>query len=108
MELRGGVEDYLAAAAKVLRSDGLVVVCADGRRPERVIEGAERAGLRPLRRRDIMPRSDAQTPLLSVWSLTNSPDPTTELEHLTLLIRDQDGHQTKEARGLRAFFGLPL
>jgi len=105
IELRGGVEDYLVAAARVLSRDGLVVVCADGRRPERVVEGAERAGLRPLRRRDIMPHNDATAPLLSVWSLTNATR-ARHTEHLTLLIRGEDGQQTEEAREMRAFFGL--
>ena len=50
LELRGGVEDYLAAAARVLGPGGRVVVCADGRAPERVIRGAAAAGLSPRRR----------------------------------------------------------
>lgn len=103
IELRGGVEDYLAAAAAVVSPDGRVVVCADARKPERVIAGAEDAGLVPLRRRDIVPRLSAP-PLLSVWVL--APSGNGPLEHLTLLVRGADGEQTPAARAMRRCFGL--
>lgn len=108
IELRGGVEDYLAGASRILADDGRVVVCADGRRPERVLEGAERADLRPLRRRDILARADA-APLFSVWTLgkaTEAAGAARPVEHLTTAVRDATGRRTEQARAMRATFGL--
>src|SRR5690606_3840307 len=45
LEMRGGVEDYLAAAARVLAPGGRFVVCCDARRPQRALEGGLAAGL---------------------------------------------------------------
>jgi tRNA1Val (adenine37-N6)-methyltransferase len=108
IELRGGVEDYLAAAARVLADDGRVVVCADGRHPERVLAGARAVGLLPLRRRDVFAREDAAGPLLSVWVLgwpiwgSNGG----ELEHDRLAIRDERGAHTEASLAMRRAFGL--
>ncbi len=103
IELRGGVEDYLAAAARILRPGGAVVICADARAPERVLAGARAAGLHPIRRRDVIPRHGAQ-PLFSLWVLATAPSPS--LETHTLLVRGPDGEQTEAARALRRCFGL--
>jgi tRNA1Val (adenine37-N6)-methyltransferase len=105
IELRGGVEDYLASAARVLAEDGRLVICADGRRPDRVERGAAAAELCPLVRRDVWPHPTASHPLFSVWVLARSTSPAPE--HQRLLVRGADGEQTPEARALRAFFGLP-
>ena len=104
LELRGGVEDYIAAAERVLSPDGVAVVCADGRRPERVIDGAAAVGLVPHRRRDIFARASAQGPLFSVWTLRRQP--VAELEQLRLTVRDGDGQTTKEAQAMRHTFGM--
>jgi tRNA1(Val) A37 N6-methylase TrmN6 len=103
LELRGGVEDYLAAAARVLAPEGCVVVCADGRAPERVTRGAAAAGLVPSRRLDLVPRAGAG-PLFSVWTCAvGAPGP---LEHATLVLRGADGERTPEGSAMRRFFGL--
>lgn len=104
IELRGGIEDYLLAAARILCPGGLAVVCADARKPERVLSGADAAALYPLRRRDIVPRADA-APLFSVWVLSGRA-PGRPPEHHRLLIRGPDGEQTDAARALRSCFGL--
>ncbi|MCA9624308.1 MAG: methyltransferase [Myxococcales bacterium] len=106
MELLGGVEDYLAAAARLLRPSGRAVICADGRRPERVVEGARAAGLVPLRRRDLWPHAGAQHPLLSVWTLAPLAGAAPPLEHLRTDVRDPAGARTAEALAMRAAFGL--
>ncbi len=109
MELRGGIEAYLAAAASVLSEDGRVVVCADGRHPERVTCGAAAAGLVPLLRRDAIARAGAAEPLFSVWTLAREGCAEgAVLRHESLLIRDASGGQTEQARALRGFFGLGL
>jgi tRNA1Val (adenine37-N6)-methyltransferase len=107
IELRGGVEDYLAAAARVVAAEGRVVVCSDARSPERVLRGAREAALSPLRRRDVVPRAGLSRPLFSVWTLSpaeSAGEP--EIERATLVIRDEAGNLTAEGAELRRFFGL--
>lgn len=103
IELRGGVEDYLAAAARVLAPDGVVVVCADGRFPERVVRGAAAAGLAPVRRLDVVPRA-GRSPLFSVW--TSALAPRGAPEHVRLIMRDERGERTEASRAMRRAFGL--
>ncbi len=107
IELRGGVEDYLAAAARVLAPGGRVVVCADGRRPERVLRGAAAAGLSPQRRLDVVPRAGrpgSTSPLFSVW--TCSAKPAHGCEHEVVVLRDAEGERTEAGSEMRRFFGL--
>lgn len=106
-ELRGGVEDYLLAAASVLAPHGLVVVCADARFPERVERGAERAGLRLWRRRDAVPRAGRKGPLFSVFTLTHALAPARTFEHVAPFVaRDELGARTADYHALRLFFGI--
>ncbi|MBI4956666.1 MAG: methyltransferase domain-containing protein [Myxococcales bacterium] len=102
IELRGGVEDYLAAAARVLAEDGAAVVCSDGRYPARVLDGAARAGLVPRARVDVVARAGAG-PLFAVWTCTRVPG---ELAHETVTIRDAEGNRTAASFEMRQFFGL--
>lgn len=103
IELRGGVEDYLAAAARVLSPRGVVVVCADGRAPERVLRGAAAAALVPVRRVDIVPRAGRGV-LFSVWTCARTSRGA--LEHETVLMRDEAGARTPASFAMRATFGL--
>ncbi len=103
IELHGGVEDYVAAGARVLAGDGLLVLCADGRRPERVLDSAAAHGLSARCRRDVWARPNAEHPLFSVWTLARSRGC---LRHERLEVRDAQGGQTSAARALRAAFGL--
>lgn len=107
LELRGGVEDYLAAASRVLAPGGRVVVCADGRAPERVLRGAEAAGLRPLRRLDVVPRVGAKGALFSVWTCAFARETGGETpEHEGVVMRDSTGARTEAGTAMRRFFGL--
>ncbi len=103
IELRGGVEDYLAAAARVLSPDGVVVLCSDGRAPERVLRGAAAAGLSPVRRLDVVPKAD-RSPLFSVW--TCAREPRGALDHVELVMRDERGERTEASLAMRRAFGL--
>ena len=105
VELRGGVEDYLRAASQLVADDGLVVVCSDAQWPDRVLAGAERAGLRPRTRRDVVPR-EGKKALVGVWTLDKH---TAALERLPdLVARDASGARTAVQHELRAFFGLTI
>lgn len=103
IELRGGVEDYLAAAARLVTDDGVVVVCADGRSPERVLRGAAAAELVPVRRLDIVPRT-GKAPLFAVWTCARSSRG--ELDHAALVMRDEEGARTEASLAMRRAFGL--
>ena len=103
IELRGGVEDYLAAAARVLSPDGVVVLCSDGRVPERVVRGAAAAGLAPVRRLDVVPRA-GRSPLFSVW--TCARESRGALEHVAVIMRDERGERTEASQDMRRAFGL--
>lgn len=109
VELRGGVEEYLLAAAELLAPAGRAVVCCDARTPERALEGAARAGLRTLRRLDAVPRAGHKGALFSVWTfglLAEHPDDALERAP-DFVARDEHGQRTDAYFDLRAFFGLP-
>jgi tRNA1(Val) A37 N6-methylase TrmN6 len=107
MELRGGVEEYLRAAALVVAPGGRVVVCAGARNPERAIEGGRAAGLLPLRRRDVIPRAGDKGPLFGVFTFARAGDHDGSFEHSAPLVaRDENGARTAAAHELRRFFGL--
>lgn len=109
VELRGGVEAYLRAAARALAEDGRAVVCAPARAPHRVIAGAAAAGLAPIRRRDVVPRAGHKGALFTVWTLARAPAASRSLEHAPdLVARDEGGARTETARELRRFFDLPV
>ncbi|MBS2011740.1 MAG: methyltransferase domain-containing protein [Deltaproteobacteria bacterium] len=103
IELRGGVEDYLGAASRVLAPSGVVVVCADARFPERVLRGAAAAGLVPSRRLDVVPRA-GKAPLFSVW--TSAFVAAGPLVHDVVVMRDESGARTLASRAMRQTFGL--
>lgn len=103
IELRGGVEDYLAAAARVLSPDGVVVLCADGRAPERVLRGAAAAGLVPVRTLEVIPKA-GRTPLFSVWTCARAARG--PLERAELVMRDERGERTEASQAMRRAFGL--
>ncbi|MEM1033829.1 MAG: methyltransferase domain-containing protein [Myxococcota bacterium] len=105
LEIRGGVEDYLLSARRVLAEGGRVVVCAGGGDAGRVEAGARAASLQRKRRVDVFPHVDARGPLFSVWTLGEGDDAAPH-DHKQWWIRGGDGTQTAAARGLRATFGL--
>jgi tRNA1Val (adenine37-N6)-methyltransferase len=103
IEMRGGLEDYVAAGAKVLAPGGVLVVCGDAQRPERAREGARRAGLYLRSSREIVPRRGKHA-LFAIWTFTREPGEHDEREPLVL--READGARTEVAHQLREFFGL--
>ena len=97
------MEDYLAAAARVLSPEGVVVLCADGRAPERVVRGAAAAGLEPVRRLDVVPR-EGRSALFSVWTCARAPRGA--LDHAEVVMRDERGERTEASTAMRRDFGL--
>lgn len=102
VELRGGVECYLKAAAAAVADDGYVVVCADARHPERVWAGASEAGLHPVAELQAVP-SVRKGALFTVWVLQRRPSQ--EFRRLPdFVARDRAGQRTAAYQDVRAFF----
>ncbi|MCA9531208.1 MAG: methyltransferase [Myxococcales bacterium] len=114
VELRGGVEAYVEAAAAALAPGGALVVCADARTPERALGAARACGLRPLRRRDVIPRAGVKGPLFTVWTFEKprrderaaGPEATPLVEE-PFVARTASGDRSEAYLALRAFFDLP-
>lgn len=105
-EWRGGVEDYVSAASRVLAPQGRLVVCADARTPARVEQAALRTGLVSLKRFDVLPRA-GRPALFSVfclaWAGALAPR-ATKVE--AFMARDANGRRTDDYHALREYFGM--
>jgi tRNA1Val (adenine37-N6)-methyltransferase len=108
IEMRGGVEDYLRAASRVLSLSGRAVVCCDARTPERAIEGGRAVGLAWIRRRDVVPRAAHKGALFTVWTFAREDDASAPIEDAPLYARDANGARTEDAHALRRFFDLAI
>lgn len=123
VELRGGVEAYLQAAAKLVAATGRIVICGDARRPERVMNAASAHGLQVLSERAVYPAAAYKAPLFCVWTLRpqwdgasgGAPGPCGPIEARPTLERRpdfvarlSDGRRSQAQHALRRFFDLPL
>ncbi len=106
VELRGGVEAYLEAAAACVREGGVVVVCADARKPERVLGTIDALGLSAERELVVSPR-EGKAALFSVWTLVRGPS-AVPFTRVPFVARTSDGVRSEAQREIRAFFGLPM
>lgn len=102
IEYRGGVEAYVATAARVLADRGAFVMCGDARAEPRVVAAAGEVGLTLCARLAIVPR-EGRPPLFSVWTLRRGAS---DLEAGELVLRDARGERTADAERLRAFSGF--
>lgn len=107
IEYRGGVEAYLAAAARLLSEDGVFVLCGDHEAEPRVMDAARKVRLRAIRRLEVIPR-ERQPTLFSVWTLVRDDDPKVDKGVITstMTLRDRAGAQTSDALALKAFSGF--
>jgi tRNA1(Val) A37 N6-methylase TrmN6 len=111
VELRGGVEAYLQAAARALSPAGLFVMCAESALLARVRAGARQAGLAQLTQLDVIPMLERKAGLFSVHCFALAASrPAAEGGasdvDAPLVLRDAQGARTRAAHELRAFFGL--
>lgn len=102
-EVRGGVEDYLAAARAVLAPDGWVTVCTSILERDRVTAAAAATGLHVREHWEVVPRA-GKPPLVAVDRLSVAPGPATAHE---LVVRDAAGAWTEAFAAVRAAFGMP-
>lgn len=107
LERRGGIEEYVAAAARLLATGGVFVTCAGSTQTRRVMPAATANGLTLLRRRDVVPRA-GKPPLFSVWAMAPAREglAATVIES-PLVVRDHEGRWTAEFRRVRSAMGMP-
>lgn len=102
IEYRGGVEAYLATAAKLLGPGGTFVLCGAAGARGRVEPAAHANGLRLQGTCDVVAR-EGRPPLFCVWTLGReergfAPE--------VLVLRDAEGRLTADAQRIRDFSGL--
>jgi tRNA1(Val) A37 N6-methylase TrmN6 len=98
-ELRGGIEDYLATAARVLAPNGRIVVCTSALERDRV--QAATAHLPWREHWEIVPR-EGKAPLVDVDVF----GPGARTDH-RLVVRDAGGQWTPAFRAVREAMGMP-
>ncbi len=105
IELRGGLEDYCAAAARLLTPGGTFVTCAGSVQVRRVAPAAAAAGLHIVRSQAVVPRA-GKAPLFGVYVMQRDRPPIARADP-PLIVRDQRGQRTAEFRALRGAMGMP-
>lgn len=103
-ELRGGIEDYAAAARRALEPGGLFVACAAAEPPDRAEAAFARAGLSLRYRRAVLPGA-GRPPFLQLLVGTVGAAPPCE-DGPDLVLRQEDGRRTAEHRAIRSWTGL--
>lgn len=109
IELRGGVEAYLATAGRMLAPHGAFVVCMESAGLDRVHAGALAAGLAVSSQLDVIPIAGGKGRLFSVFTLKRAGAAGVDrppLRAAELVLRDRAGARTEAAMALRSFFGL--
>lgn len=107
-EERGAVEDYCAAAARLLAPAGRFVTCAAAFQHERVLSGSAAAGLAIAAELRVVPRA-GKAALFHVYALRSrdvvdvAASPVPE----QLVVRDHGGAWTPAFTNVRAAMGLP-
>lgn len=109
IEVRGSVADYAEAAARILAPGGIFAFVFPTLQLGRVIDAIAAAGLKLIRRRDIVFK-EGDTPLITLFAAARATDvpPTYEtLVEPPLTIRTRDGGVDREYSAIRMSFGFP-
>ncbi|MBX7101956.1 MAG: methyltransferase domain-containing protein [Myxococcaceae bacterium] len=104
VEHRGGVEDYLAAAARAVVPEGRVVLCAQAPQVPRLDAASAAQGLALEQRLLVFPRP-GKPALVVVDTYRRGAGP--PAREASLLVRDARGQWTTEMRAVRSRMGLP-
>jgi tRNA1Val (adenine37-N6)-methyltransferase len=108
-EFRGGIENYCAAAASVLATDGTFVVCENWLNNDRVYQGAKDAGLQILRVFPIKGTVRKKQNLFAVYVMgvekANKDVSCKVLDPVS--VRAIDGKWTKEYEEIMASMSIP-
>lgn len=107
-EWRGGVEDYVRTASRLLADDAPFVGCAASRQRPRIVAAAADNGLVLEHFRDVVPR-EGKDPLFCVYVMRRpqaaKPE---EAEEAPLVLRGKDGRFTREFDDIRRAMGIPV
>jgi len=104
-EVRGGVEDYLDVASRLVAPGGEIVVCTAALEHERVELARAELGLHTVEHWDIVPREGKDVlVMVDVFATTAPAAPTTR--H-TLVVRDRASVWTPAFQQLRTDMGIP-
>ena len=104
-ELRGDVRDYAVAAARQLEIGGWFVLCFPTPQKARALEGIAAAGLRTVRRRDVIPRESLGA-LFTLFACRHAAEGGREEEEVPLTVRERSGRLTAEMAAVRRGFGF--
>lgn len=102
-ELRGGVEDYAIAAARVLAPGGRFVVVFPSAGAARAQAAAGAAGLHERSHARLWMREGRPAPFLDVWCFAREPG---DVERLSFAIRYASGAVSDDYATARALLGL--
>jgi len=102
-EARGGVEDYLLAAARWLSESGRVVLCSAALEVDRLGPASNAAGLHHVEHVEIVPR-EGKAPLVMVDVFARTA---VARRDSALTVRDATGQWTPDFRRVRESMGMP-
>jgi tRNA1(Val) A37 N6-methylase TrmN6 len=105
IEYRGGVEAYLATAARVVAPEGVIVICGDTEADARVCDAARSVSLDVRARLDVIPR-EGEPALFTIWTLRRASEVAFAVERTRMVLRDAAGARTRDADLLREFSGF--
>lgn len=108
-EVRGGVEDYVAAAARWLAPHGVFAICHSD--AARTAQAAAASNLRVFAMRPVVPR-EGREPLFWVFAMQHGDTTAHDAARDTppsppLVVRDRAGQWTADFRALRETMGMP-
>lgn len=109
IEVRGGVADYAAAAARILAPGGVFAFVFPFAQLARAEQALRDAGLLLIRRRDVVFK-EGEPPLIALFAAGRSADIPPRREVFVeppLTIRDRNGNTTTEYAAVRMTFGFP-
>lgn len=106
IEYRGGIEDYVATARRIVADDGWFVVCGDADSEPRLAAAAAAHRFTVVGTHVVLPR-EGRPPLFTVWALRPTTADAPHWLDRTYTLRDARGERTADAKALRAFSGLP-
>lgn len=102
-ELRGGIEEYAAAAARWLAPEGRFVVCTAALEASRVVDAAREAQLHVIEHLEVIPRVGKDV-LVMIDVMAREPGPALRR---SLTVRDAASQWTPEFQALREAMGFP-
>jgi len=103
-EVRGGVEDYLAAMRQAVAPDGVAVLCHASRQRSRVMEAISVNGFHIIRALEVIPKLGRE-PLVDVFVLSRKEASPFTFE--SLVVRDERDQWTEAFTSVRLSMGLP-